>query len=653
MKRTGPRLRDRLPALGLLVAAFTLCVAGPARAADDATIDHSEISGKTVKLLVTVPGQDEVDLSSVSVTVDGAEADATATSAGNSDEVRRTTMLAIDTSGSMKGTRIAAAKAAAITYLDAVPANVRIGIVAFNNEVQVLQQPSLDREQSKTLINGLKVRSNTSLYGGVLAAVSATGPAEGQRQVLVLSDGDDTTSSTLPPVIDAIKKNKIRLDVVALEQGAGGSSDLSSMAAAGNGTVFSADAATLDQTFSDEAQALARQVLVTATVPTSQTNRDATVAVDINAGSEHYTASAFVAVKSASSPTGDPNAGLHTSAASSALDVPRPVMYGALGAIAVGVIGFIVALASGGGRKETKTSLEDQFAVYSASAEASDRSRAKIRTQQKPSSSLADQAREAAEKALSNNRNFEARIADRLEGAGMALKAPEWLLMHLGIAFAAGMFGLLLGAGNPVPGLLLFVLGVVGPWIYLGSRRSRRLKAFDSGLADTLQLMSGSLSAGLSLAQSLDTIVREGTEPITSEFKRVIVESRLGVPLEDALDGVAQRMQSKDFTWVVMAIRIQREVGGNLAELLNTVAATLREREYLRRHVRALSAEGRLSCWILGGLPPAFLLYLTLTKYNYVSVMYTSAIGLVMMFVMVVLLVVGIFWMSKVAKVDI
>ncbi len=80
--------------------------------------------------------------------------------------------------------------------------------------------------------------------------------------------------------------------------------------------------------------------------------------------------------------------------------------------------------------------------------------------------------------------------------------------------------------------------------------------------------MSGSLTAGLSLAQSLDTIVREGQEPVTSEFKRVIVESRLGVGLEDALEGVAERMQSLDFKWVVMAIRIQREVGGNLAELL-------------------------------------------------------------------------------------
>ena len=109
-------------------------------------------------------------------------------------------------------------------------------------------------------------------------------------------------------------------------------------------------------------------------------------------------------------------------------------------------------------------------------------------------------------------------------------------------------------------------------------------------------------------------MVREGQEPIAGEFKRVLVETRLGVPLEDALDGVAERMDSKDFEWVVMAIRIQREVGGNLAELLNNVAATLRERDYLRRQVQTMSAEGKLSGYILGGLPPAMLVYMLLVQ---------------------------------------
>ena len=111
----------------------------------------------------------------------------------------------------------------------------------------------------------------------------------------------------------------------------------------------------------------------------------------------------------------------------------------------------------------------------------------------------------------------------------------------------------------------------------------------------------------------------------------MLVETRLGVPLEDALDGVAERFESKDFEWVVMAIRIQRQVGGNLAELLDTVAATMREREYIRRQVNALAAEGKLSAFVLSALPPCFLLYLVLTKRDYVEPLFTDVRGMVML----------------------
>jgi tight adherence protein B len=165
--------------------------------------------------------------------------------------------------------------------------------------------------------------------------------------------------------------------------------------------------------------------------------------------------------------------------------------------------------------------------------------------------------------------------------------------------------------------------------------------------------MSGALSAGLSLAQSVDTVVREGSEPISSEFKRVLIETRLGVSLEDALEGVAERYESKDFHWVVMAINIQRQVGGNLAELLDTVAGTMRERDYLRRQVAALAAEGKLSAWVLGGLPPAFMVYLLLTKRDYVMPMFTTPIGWLMLGGAACLLGLGIFWMSRLIKVEV
>jgi tight adherence protein B len=643
----------RLAAAGLIGVAVLGGLGGAAFAADDASIDHSEVTDGQLKLLVSVPGDTAVDLGSLSVTIDGKDVDATAKTAATTDEVKRTTVLAIDTSNSMKGARITEAKAAALTYLDSVPANVAVGIVTFDNDVAVRQKPSLDRDASRAVINGLTLKQNTALYAGVQAAIEAAGADKGQRQVLVLSDGQDNTKAPLQPVIDAIKAAKVKVDVVSLEQGAAAPQPLADMAAASGGTVISASTDALTQAFSSEADVLARQVLVTATVPADQVATDANVAVTLDAGSESHTASAFLAIKSADSgpakPTTDPFAAKPAKA--TGFDIPQKAMYGAVAAIGIGVIGLVAGLMFGGS-KEKRASLDEQLQLYSSSEEGARISRSKLK-KAPAGTSLTDQAKAAAEKALAGNVGFEARIATRLEAAGMALKSSEWLLLHIGIAFGSGILGLLLGAGNPLILVLFLALGVVGPWIYLVVKQSRRLKAFDAGLADSLQLMSGSLSAGLSLAQSLDTIVREGQEPITSEFKRVIVESRLGVGLEDALEGVSERMQSTDFKWVVMAIRIQREVGGNLAELLNTVSATLREREYLRRHVKALSAEGRLSCWILGGLPPVFLLYLTLSKPDYVHPLYHSLIGGIMLAVMTVLLIVGIVWMSKVAKVDV
>lgn len=328
-------------------------------------------------------------------------------------------------------------------------------------------------------------------------------------------------------------------------------------------------------------------------------------------------------------------------------NIPAVAVWVALACVG-GAFFLVVALLLTSRPKDAKPTLEDHFASYGPGAT----TRAAHRVEAAPRESIVDQARDVAKKALESNRGLETAIAGRLEAAGMSLKAPEWLILHGAIAVIAGFLGLLLGSGNPILLILFFAFGAVGPWIYLGLKRDRRIKAFNSGLADTLQLMSGSLSAGLSLQQSLDTVVREGVDPIAGEFRRAIVEARIGVELEDALEGVAARMGSKDFSWVVMAIRIQRRVGGNLAELLLTVAATLREREYLRRHVRALSAEGRLSCWILGGLPPAFMAYLAVSKPTYVHPMFTTSVGWLMIAGIVVLLTVGIFWMSKVVKVE-
>jgi tight adherence protein B len=247
--------------------------------------------------------------------------------------------------------------------------------------------------------------------------------------------------------------------------------------------------------------------------------------------------------------------------------------------------------------------------------------------------------------------DLETRVAKRLAGAGSSLTVAEWVLLHAAIAVGtATVFFFMLSGAMAFLGLLL---GLVLPWIYLKKRHSRRLNAFNGQLAETLGLMAGGLQAGLSLPQAVDTVVREGIEPMAGELRRALVEQRLGVDITDGLEAVGERMESDDFGWVVMAIRIQREIGGNLAEILNTVADTLREREYLRRQVKALSAEGRLSGYILTGMPPFVMVYLSFANRQYIEVLWSTAIGWVILSIAGVMLVMGGMAMSKMAKVEV
>ena len=656
MTRGVRRLGRTLVGLLLGLLSLGLLLGAPhAQAADgDAAIDHAQPTKDAVRLLVSVPGADAIDYSNVKVRIDNADVKADATAASESTDVRRTSILTIDTSNSMAGKRIAEAKRAALAYLSTVPDNVKVGVVTFDNIVKEQVAPTLDRAAAVRAINGLTLTRDTALYDGVIGALRAAGPRganAGQRKLLILSDGKDTTNTNLADVLEEVKRSGATVDVVSLQQGDEANQPLNAIASAGEGTVLTtADPAALTAAFQREADALARQIVVTAQVPDTLNGTSSNVEVSVPTDAETYTTAAYVPVRSAA----DLRAAEAAAAApqpvqASPFEVSRNMVLAGVGAIGVGLLGVIVVLAAGGSKTETNYTLSEQMQAYGAMAgpgQAGPRSDA-------PPTAFGGQARQAAEKALANNKNLEARIATALEAAGLDLRPAEWLLMRAGVAIGGALVGLLIGAGSIFLGILIFVAALVGPSIYLRMKRSRRLKAFSTGLADTLQLMSGSLSAGLSLSQSIDTIVREGTEPICSEFRRVVIETRLGVTLEDSLDGVAERMQSRDFEWVVMAIRIQREVGGNLAELLLTVAATLRERDYLRRHVRALSAEGRLSCYILGGLPPGFLAYLALSKPDYVEPMWTTPIGWVLVAVMTVLLGVGVLWMSKVAKVDV
>ena len=629
-----------------LLAVSPMFVLGVAQADDsELTISHVEPRGDDVQILVSVPKGAEVDLEGIAVTIDGNEATSEAAPAGEDTEnqVRRTTILAIDTSDSMKGDRFTAAKVAAETFLDKAPLDVYVGIVTFDAEVRTALTPSLDRGAATEVIEGLTLARGTRLNDGVVSAVNLAG-TDGQRSILVLSDGRNTNTTPLADVEAAITDAEVKVDAVALDQSEADSAPLRAMTAAGAGEVIPADPEALTQAFTDEADSLARQILVTAKIPDGVSGTEATVVVTATDGTAPMRAESFSVIRGDSGPSlQNP-----TSADDTGLQIPREAMYGGLAAIGIGLLILLGSLMAMATADASPKSAEQRIAAYGVPGPSHPGSR-----KAESSSSTLDSAKGAAASMLRHNRGLEARIEARLEAAGSAFKASEWLLMHSTIAILFGLVGLMLGSGDAFFTFGFLLLGLALPWLWLGRKRKKRIKAFNSGLADTLQLISGSLSAGMSLAQSLDSVVAEGNEPIAGEFKRVLIESRLGVPLEAALEGIAARIESKDFAWVVMAIRIQREVGGNLAELLTTVAATLRERDYLRRQVQSLSAEGRLSAYILVALPIGMIAYMMAFRRSYIMPLFTEPLGLMLSFSAVVLLTLGWFMMSKIVKVEV
>jgi tight adherence protein B len=625
-----------------------LAVASSAHAAEEeGRIDHVEPGGDTVKVAFSLPGLDASatpDLDRVAVTADGDPVEAKAELATDSEQdVERITVLAIDVSSSMRGDRFEAAKEAAQTYIELAPSDVQIGLVTFASEVQTLLAPTTDHDAVLAEIDALTLTDKTRLYDGVLEALDVAG-TEGVRSILLLSDGKDRGSEAdLETTTVEARESGVRIDAVALEQNedTAASLKLKEIAEAAGGDVTQADVEDLQGLYAEQAVELENQIIVTFPVPEG-VEGDTTLTVSVEAAGDTYVDSGLFRLTEASgaAPSYEPTAPGFGALSAPWLIAGLTLLFA--GAAAMLAMGFTRAASP------EPSPLQKQMQFYTVQG-AETRG---YRPSAKDAASLRGAA-VAAAGLLVRDRDLEERLGMKLDRAGLKLTASEWVLVHVGSAVLLPLAGLLLTGGNLLVILLCLAMGIVLPWLFLSFQESRRIRAFNSQLAQTLQIVAGALQAGLSLAQAVDTVVHDGSAPVSEEFRRAIIEQRLGVSIEDALDAVADRMESRDFKWVVMAIRIQRQVGGNLAELILTVAATLREREYLRRQVSVLSAEGRLSAWILGGLPILFFGYLALMRPEYLQPMLDSSLGLAMLGLAGLLLCAGGLWLRQTVKVEV
>ncbi|MEP6695263.1 MAG: type II secretion system F family protein [Pseudonocardiales bacterium] len=633
-----------------------LLLAGPASAASG---HIAQISSADGKLAIIFGGSDlpdgaMIDAATVQVKVGSRYLPAKAESLSTQPAATAliSVVLVIDTSGSMKGDGIIGAKAAAKTFVAGVPDGVRVGLVSFAKVPSVRIAPTADKVAVNSAIDALSAVGDTALYDGLQAGLTVLGKT-GSRRVLLLSDGADTGSkTTLTKVLAAAGASGATVDAVAFTAQAD-KATLAKIAASGRGQVYPATKAyQITRVFAKVGQDVSNQLAISVPIPADLAGQLQTVEVTARAGGDLLRDSSYVRLGSAKTTKAK---------AKPAAQGPQPVdlpvgplasrtsLYVAVGALFAGLLLLLLVVLFGrspgrNGQVHRRLSI---YTLTGRNAQETQRETTAL-----GNNAVARSAVEFAGRVVAQ-RNFESGLARRLEAGGVPLKPAEFLLIHMGVAVALPVLLLLLSGGSLAATLVGLLIGVGVPIGYLNFKESRRRAAFLNQLPDVLQLLAGSLSAGYSFPQAVDAVVQEGSQPMAGEFKKALVESRLGFPVEDAMEAIAARMKSKDFAWVVMAVRIQREVGGNLAEVLTTVAATLRERERIRRQVLSLSAEGKLSAAILFAMPVLFSIYLLLVRGDYIRVLYTDPIGILLLIVMAVQLTVGAFWLRKVVRVEV
>ncbi len=248
-------------------------------------------------------------------------------------------------------------------------------------------------------------------------------------------------------------------------------------------------------------------------------------------------------------------------------------------------------------------------------------------------------------------RGFAANLATQLARADWKLTVGEFLVLSLTIALGASLLFYLLGRPLLIP--LGILLGIFGPRFYIGIRKNQRLKKFNTQLGDALNLMVNSLRAGYSTLQAMEVISHEMPDPIANEFGRVVLEIQLGVDFETAMANLMRRMPSTDLDLVITAMSVQREVGGNLAEVLDAISFTIRERVRIKGEIKSLTAQGRATGVIITVLPFGLVGLLSVINPEFIEPLLKDECGWIMIGTSLLLISLGYFVINKITDIEV
>jgi tight adherence protein B len=649
-----------LPGL-LLAATAALLLPGPAAGqAGGLNVDLKDPDTTStpghVKVTVALSGRSwdgqKLSADAFSATVDGRQAPVAKVDPLEATGRQVAVMLVVDTSFSMRaGDNIRHARDAADQLVEELPPGTKVGVVAFSDQPRIVQGLTADRGRVRSAIASLQANGETALRDAVVQASRLLGREPGQRNLVLLSDGADTSSgANLDQTVAAVKRAKVAIYTLGLTAPAGEEQDPQALKnltnRAGGRAVTDLTGAELPGLYQGIGRELASQYVIDVQLPQS-TGTTIAFAVAVQAAGASGSAQRTLLLRRPAATKTPAVPSLSPAPALSRLEREQGRYLAALTAfVAMLLVGMVVLIARPGGGRPFR-SLRQRLSPYSLTPAIIDHRATTVFG----SSELAGRATAMAE-TLVRRGNLEEAFLDRLEAAGLNMRVAEYVLVSLGSAFGFPLL-VLAASRNFILALLAVPIGTIGPFVFLSIKASRRQTKFEEQLPATLQLLAGALRAGHSLLQAADTVVREADEPIAGEFQRVLTEARLGRPLEEAFDGMAKRMRSVDFEWTVMAINLQRQVGGNLAEVLGTVSGTIRERYTLKRQIRALSAEGRLSSLILTMLP--LVMFVALLAFNpvFLAPLYTTRTGLLLLGGAAILMCIGIVWMRKLTEIKV
>jgi tight adherence protein B len=612
--------------IALFVATMACCLAVPQlAAADNLQILKVDSSHFPEIRIAFVKDDNALQLPDFTIKENGQIVNDVSSYAGKigqqTDDPHNVIYLTIDASDSMKGAKIAGAQAAALRLLSQAGPSDRFGVVTFGSKAKVALEPTDDLEQVRNAIDKITLSPGTALYDAVKKA-SGEFPADSTRQVVVLlSDGADVGSKTSQKkAIAAAKNNGVEVYAVGI-RGAGFKPEaLQNISSKTDGSFESvSSAADLRTVYERLGKELLRGYWLSYH---SSQPRDRDVKITIDTENYGSLASSYATPQLTAAELGTlhPSKPKRTQVSAPAVNLPTGPVGMLLAALPFGLILFMF-----GYRYMSKRSAP-QLLSRLEPYERKDPAAAALAASKKQNDDSMLAGLFAFTESLLGKSSLFKRLQFLLEQANLPMREVEMLyIMLTGLAV-----GSLLGAifFHGIVGILLSALaGFALPYLWLKRKASKRRKQFEDQLADMLSTVAASLKAGHSFNQAINAVIKEAADPMGHELQRVMTEARLGLSTEAALDTMATRMGSNDFDFAVTTVNIQRTVGGSLSEILEMVSDTVRGRQQFRKKVKALTSMGRMSAYVLIGMPIFMAGVLSLINPTYMEPLLHTPIG--------------------------